>query len=50
VWEEIDHHGEEFVTRRLRMIDKEGKEYSLTLFSNTVDNLMTTKTRIERHD
>lgn len=52
VWKEIDYHGEDykFVTRRLRMIDKEGKEYSLTLFSDTVDNLMTTKTRIERHD
>ena len=51
VWEEIDYHGEDykFVTRRLGMIDKEGKEYSLTLFSDTVDNLMTTKTRIERH-
>ena len=31
-------------------IDKDGKEYSLTLFSDTVDNLMTTKTRIERYD
>jgi hypothetical protein len=52
VWEEIDYHGEShmFVTRKLRIIDKDGKEYSLTLFSDTVDNLMTTKTRIERHD
>jgi hypothetical protein len=51
VWEEIDYHGEShtFVTRKLRIIDKDGKEYSLTLFSDTVDNLMTTKTRIERH-
>ena len=51
VWEEIDYHGEshKFVTRKLRIIDKDGKEYSLTLFSDTVDNLMTTKTRIERH-
>jgi len=51
VWEEIDYHGENytFVTRKLRIIDKDGKEYSLTLFSDTVDNLMTTKTRIERH-
>jgi hypothetical protein len=52
VWEEIDYHGDsyKFVTRKLRIIDKDGKEYSLTLFSDTVDNLITTKTRIERHD
>jgi len=52
VWEEIDYHGDsyKFVTRKLRIIDKDGKEYSLTLFSDTVDNLMTTKTRIEHHD
>ena len=52
VWEEIDYHGDgyKFVTRKLRIIDKDGKEYSLTLFSDSVDNLMTTKTRIEHHD
>lgn len=52
VWEEIDYHGDsyKFVTRKLRIIDKDGKEYSLTLFSDTVDNLMTAKTRIEHHD
>jgi hypothetical protein len=52
VWEEIDYHGDgyKFVTRKLRIVDKDGKEYSLTLFSDSVDNLMTTKTRIEHHD
>jgi hypothetical protein len=52
VWEELDFHGEDykFVTRTLRIMDNEGKEYTLTMFSSTVDNLISTKTRITRHD
>ena len=46
VTEDISHHTNpnfSFVTRTLNITDKDGNEFSLTMFSDKYDNLHTTK-------
>ena len=46
VTEEISYHEKpslSFVTRKLRIIDDNGIEYSLTMFSNSIEKLTTSK-------
>jgi len=46
VTEEISYHespGLSFVTRKLRIIDDNGMEYSLTMFSDSIEKLTTSK-------